>query len=82
MVQCAVKTGSIPHGEELFRVCARLAGVRRRQVERPAGQAHDLWANVNTVPRLLQAAPNSDFEVVAKFNNGVSQTWLRRCFCA
>jgi LmbE family N-acetylglucosaminyl deacetylase len=40
----------------------------------PAGQAHDLWANVNSVPRLLQAAPDSDFEVVAKFNNSVGAT--------
>jgi LmbE family N-acetylglucosaminyl deacetylase/regulation of enolase protein 1 (concanavalin A-like superfamily) len=42
------------------------------QLAVPADQAHDLWANVNSVPRLLQAAPNTDFEVVVKFNTGVT----------
>jgi LmbE family N-acetylglucosaminyl deacetylase/regulation of enolase protein 1 (concanavalin A-like superfamily) len=42
------------------------------QLAVPAGQAHDLWSNVRTVPRLLQAAPNSGFEVVTKFITGVT----------
>ena len=40
----------------------------------PAGTAHDLWSTVRTVPRLLQAAPNTDFEVITKFDTAVSAT--------
>jgi LmbE family N-acetylglucosaminyl deacetylase len=38
----------------------------------PAGVRHDLWTNVDEVPRLLQAAPNSDFEVEEKWDSAVS----------
>jgi LmbE family N-acetylglucosaminyl deacetylase len=38
----------------------------------PAGARHDLWSNVDEVPRLLQAAPNSDFEVEAKWDSAVT----------
>ena len=45
---------------------------RTPQISVPAGQAHDLWSTVRTVPRLLQAAPNGDFEVETKFDTGVT----------
>jgi LmbE family N-acetylglucosaminyl deacetylase len=38
----------------------------------PAGTRHDLWTNVDEVPRLLQAAPNSDFEVEARWDSAVT----------
>jgi LmbE family N-acetylglucosaminyl deacetylase/regulation of enolase protein 1 (concanavalin A-like superfamily) len=38
----------------------------------PAGVRHDLWTNASEVPRLLQAAPNSDFEVELKWDSAVS----------
>ena len=44
------------------------------QIAVPAGTAHDLWSTVRTAPRLLQSAPNSDFEVITKFDTGVSVT--------
>jgi LmbE family N-acetylglucosaminyl deacetylase/regulation of enolase protein 1 (concanavalin A-like superfamily) len=44
------------------------------QIAVPAGTAHDLWSTVRTVPRLLQAAPNADFEVITKFDSAVGTT--------
>jgi regulation of enolase protein 1 (concanavalin A-like superfamily) len=41
----------------------------------PAGTRHDLWTNANEVPRLLQAVPNQDFEVMAKFDSSLSQQY-------
>ncbi|HET9438359.1 MAG TPA: DUF1349 domain-containing protein, partial [Gaiellaceae bacterium] len=38
----------------------------------PAGQAHDMWASLDTAPRLLQATPNEDFEVEVKFDSAVT----------
>ena len=38
----------------------------------PAGVRHDLWTNTDEVPRLLQAAPNTDFEVEAKWSSAVT----------
>jgi len=32
---------------------------------------HDVWTNINTLPRLRQAAPDTDFEVTAKFDTGL-----------
>ena len=34
--------------------------------------AHDLWTDVDEVPRLLQATPNDDFEVEVKFDSPVT----------
>jgi len=41
----------------------------------PAGTRHDLWTGANEVPRLLQAAPNSDFEVEAKWDTAVQEPY-------
>ncbi|MCS7158773.1 MAG: hypothetical protein N0A16_13760, partial [Blastocatellia bacterium] len=38
----------------------------------PDGPPHDPWVQGNTAVRLLQAAPNADFDVIAKFNSRVS----------
>jgi regulation of enolase protein 1 (concanavalin A-like superfamily)/LmbE family N-acetylglucosaminyl deacetylase len=38
----------------------------------PAGVAHDVWTTSDAVPRLLQAAPDSNFEVEAKFDSQVA----------
>ncbi|HVR78117.1 MAG TPA: hypothetical protein VMS99_06945 [Acidimicrobiia bacterium] len=43
----------------------------RVEISVPAGTSHDLWTNRNHAPRLLQAAPDSDLEVVAKFDSVV-----------
>ncbi len=37
-----------------------------------AGTGHDIWTGLNTVPVLLQAAPNDDFEAEAKFDSAVT----------
>ena len=50
------------------------AGGRERLGVRRYREAHDLWANVRTVPRLLQAAPGGNFDVLVKFGTGVSAT--------
>src|SRR5918996_5036574 len=38
----------------------------------PAGVAHDVWTSSDTVPRLLQAAPDANFEVETKFDSQVA----------
>jgi hypothetical protein len=38
----------------------------------PAGVAHDLWTNGYGVPRLMQAANNTDFTVQVKWNSAIS----------
>jgi regulation of enolase protein 1 (concanavalin A-like superfamily) len=35
----------------------------------PAGTSHDLWANSNLAPRILQPAPNSNFGFEIKFDS-------------
>ncbi len=44
----------------------------------PAGVAHDLWTGLDTVPRLLQAAPAASFEVEAKFDSEVTQRYQQQ----
>jgi len=44
----------------------------RAEISMPAGSRHDLWTGADEVPRLLQAAPDVDFEVEAKFDSAVS----------
>jgi len=41
----------------------------------PAGTRHDLWGGVDEVPRLLQAAPNANFSVEAKFTSAGSSAY-------
>jgi regulation of enolase protein 1 (concanavalin A-like superfamily) len=38
----------------------------------PDGPPHEPWTSGNTAVRLLQAAPDADFDVIAKFNSRVS----------
>jgi len=38
------------------------------------GRSHDLWSTCNCAPRLLQAAPNTDFEIEVKFDSQGSYT--------
>jgi LmbE family N-acetylglucosaminyl deacetylase len=53
---------------------AGAVGAGYAELSVPAGAAHDLWSTIRTVPRLLQAAPDTDFEVVAKFDTAVGAT--------
>ncbi|UHD17109.1 PKD domain-containing protein [Thiocapsa bogorovii] len=39
----------------------------------PGATAHDIWTAGNFAPRLMQAAPNADFEVEIKFDSPVTQ---------
>ncbi|MGH3441458.1 MAG: fibronectin type III domain-containing protein [Nitriliruptorales bacterium] len=39
----------------------------------PGGVAHDLWTGALHAPRLLQVAPDADFEIEAKFDVAVTQ---------
>lgn len=44
----------------------------------PAGVAHDVWTTSDTVPRLLQATPDSNFEVEAKFDSRVTTRYQQQ----
>ncbi|UHD17107.1 PKD domain-containing protein [Thiocapsa bogorovii] len=39
----------------------------------PGGTAHDIWSSGNFAPRLMQAAPDADFEVEVKLDSPVTQ---------
>ena len=41
----------------------------------PAGARHDLWTGANEVPKLLQAAPNSNFKVEVKWDTAVAEPY-------
>jgi regulation of enolase protein 1 (concanavalin A-like superfamily) len=41
----------------------------------PGGSSHDIWAAANQAPRLLQAAPDEDFEVEVKFDSPVERQY-------
>ena len=41
----------------------------------PAGSSRDLWTGALNAPRLLQAAPDTDFEVEVKFDSVVDQAY-------
>ena len=41
----------------------------------PGDSAHDLWTDGNNVPRIMQAAPDSDCEIEVKFASGVSAAY-------
>jgi chitodextrinase len=49
-------------------------GSGRLRVSVPAGVRHDLWEGALEAPRVLQAAPDADFEVEAKFDSAVTLT--------
>ena len=44
----------------------------------PAGVTHDVWTTSDSVPRLLQAAPDANFEVEAKFNSSVTTRYQQQ----
>jgi regulation of enolase protein 1 (concanavalin A-like superfamily) len=44
----------------------------RLAINVPGGTAHDLWTSGNFAPRIMQDANNTNFEVEAKFESGVS----------
>jgi uncharacterized repeat protein (TIGR02543 family) len=39
----------------------------------PEGTEHNLWKDLNNVPRIMQPADNSDFEFVVKFDSTMNQ---------
>jgi regulation of enolase protein 1 (concanavalin A-like superfamily) len=45
------------------------------QIAIPAGTSHDIWSGGNYAPRLMQAAPNTDFEMEVKFESLPSQAY-------
>jgi len=45
---------------------------RELQIHVPAGPTHDAWVGTNTLARVMQAAPDQDFEVEAKFDSGLA----------
>jgi len=38
------------------------------------GNEHEMWIDENTAPRILQSAPNSDFEFMVKFDSPLTQS--------
>ena len=47
----------------------------RAAMSLPAGSSRDLWTGALNAPRLLQAAPDGDFEVEVKFDSVVDQAY-------
>jgi hypothetical protein len=41
----------------------------------PGGLSHDIWTAGNFAPRLMQTAPNTDFEIEVKFDSPVTQRY-------
>ena len=41
----------------------------------PAGSSHEIWNEGCNVPRIMQAAPDSDFDVEVKFQSTVTQAY-------
>ena len=41
----------------------------------PGGTAHDVWANSNHAPRVVQAVSDGDFEVEVKFDSAVTEQY-------
>ena len=50
-------------------------GTGRLRVSLPAGRAHDLWEGALHAPRVLQAAADADFEIEAKYDSPVGETY-------
>jgi regulation of enolase protein 1 (concanavalin A-like superfamily) len=50
-------------------------GAGRLRVSLPAGRAHDLWEGALDAPRVLGAAADADFEIEAKYDSAVSETY-------
>jgi LmbE family N-acetylglucosaminyl deacetylase/regulation of enolase protein 1 (concanavalin A-like superfamily) len=44
----------------------------------PAGVAHDVWTTIDTVPRILQPAPNGNLEVEVKFASQVTTRYQQQ----
>jgi hypothetical protein len=47
----------------------------RLSIAIPAGVSHDLWSGVTNAPRLLQSAPNADFQVEARFESPLTSQY-------
>lgn len=47
----------------------------RLSISVPAGSAHDAWTGGNNTPRIMQAAPNTDFEVEVKFESPLTSRY-------
>ena len=43
------------------------------EIELPAGTSHDAWVPVNSAPRLMQAANDTDFSITAKYDSVVDE---------
>ena len=41
----------------------------------PSGASHDVWSSGNFAPRIMQSAPDSDFEIEIKFESRVSEKY-------
>jgi LmbE family N-acetylglucosaminyl deacetylase len=51
------------------------AGDGAAEIGLPSGVGHDIWTGANRAPRLLQAAPDEDFEVEVKFASAVTSQY-------
>ena len=50
------------------------------RISLPAGVAHDTWTNNDKVARLMQPAPDDNFEMLAKFDSAVSLSYQMQGF--
>jgi lysophospholipase L1-like esterase len=57
-----------PLGDATFGITGSGTPDARLTITVPAGVTHDLWVGAVTAPRLLQAVPNADLSVEAKFD--------------
>jgi uncharacterized repeat protein (TIGR02543 family) len=58
-----------PLGDGSYRLSGAGTGDARLEISVPAGTDHDLWTAGNKAPRIIQAVPDVDFTVEAKFDS-------------
>ena len=68
----SIWTFTDPLGDATLTMTGTGTGNARLSLAIPGGRAHDLWAGVNTAPRILQPATNTDFVLLTRFDSGVS----------
>lgn len=64
-----------PQGDGSLQFTGQNTSNARAVISVPAGIAHESWTSGNNSVRLVQNANNRDFEVEAKFESGVSQSF-------
>src|SRR5690606_13323235 len=56
-----------------------LATPTHMEITAPAGKLHDAWTGSNDLPRIMRAAPDSDFDIHAKFDSPLASATGQFC---